>query len=120
MTKEESGSNQVSTSSSNNCENYFQLLDVFQETHEKAKRLALSNNRLKCENNRLKEKITILENDLNYSNADFKNLELTYQNSSGKCDSSFCKNCESLQKKVLYLVKRVDKISKGKSNMKMC
>jgi len=71
---------------------------------------------LKSENNRLKEKITVLENDLNNSNADLKNLELIYQNSSCKCDSSFCKNCESLQKKVLYLVKTVDKISKGKSN----
>ena len=28
-----------------------------------------------------------------------------------------CKNCESLQKKVLYLVKIVDTISKGKSNL---
>jgi len=56
MAKEESGSNQVSTASSNNCENYFQLFNAFQETHEKAKRLALLNNRLKSENNKLKEK----------------------------------------------------------------
>jgi len=39
MEKEESGSNQVSTSSSNKCESYFQLLDVFQEAHEEVKRL---------------------------------------------------------------------------------
>jgi len=58
----------------------------------------------------LKEKIKVLENHLNNSNADFKNLELIYQNSSCKCD----KNCESLQKKVLYIVKTVDTISKGK------
>jgi len=44
MEKEESVSNQVNTSSSNNSENYFQLLNVFQETHEEAKRLTLSNN----------------------------------------------------------------------------
>ena len=66
MGKEESGSNQVNTSSSNNCENYFQLLNAFQETHEEAKKLALLNNRLKSENNKLKEKITVLENDLNH------------------------------------------------------
>jgi len=119
MAKEEFGSNQVSTSSSNNCENYFQLLNAFQETHGEAKRLALLNNRLKSENNRLKGKITVLENDLNNSNADFKNLELIYENSSCKCDSSFCKNCKSLQKKVLYLVKMVDTISKGKSNLEV-
>jgi len=47
MEKEESRSNQVSTSSSNKCQSYFQLLDTFQETHEEAKRLTLSNNRLK-------------------------------------------------------------------------
>jgi len=95
------------------CESYFQLLDAFQETHEDAKRLTLSNNRLK----RLKERIKVLENDLNNSNVDFENLELIYQNSFCKCDSSFCKNCESLQKKVLYLVKIVDTIAKGKSNL---
>jgi len=80
MTKEESGSSQVSTSSSNNCENYFQLLNAFQETHEKAKRLALLNNRLKSENNKLKEKITVLENDLIHANVYFENLELIYKN----------------------------------------
>jgi len=72
---------------------------------------------LKCENKKLKKIITVLENDLNQSNADFKNLELIYQNSSCKCDSSFCKKCESLQKEVLYLVKTVDTISKGKSKL---
>ena len=117
MVKEESGSNQVSTSSSNKCEKYFQLLDAFQETHEEAKRLTLSNNRLKSENNRLKEKIKVLENDLHNSNVDFKNHELIYQNSSCKCDSSVCKNFQSLQKKVSYLVKTIDTISKGKSNL---
>jgi len=65
MTKGESKSSQVSTTSSNKCENYFQLLDAFQEIHEEAKRLPFSNNRLKCENNKLKMKITVLEKDLN-------------------------------------------------------
>ena len=51
MTKGESESSQVSTTSSNKCESYFQLLDAFQEIHEEAKRLTFSNNRLKCENN---------------------------------------------------------------------
>ena len=41
---------------------------------------------------------------------------MVYKNSSCKCDSSSCENCESLQKKVHYLVKPVDKLSKGKSN----
>jgi len=41
---------------------------------------------------------------------------LIYKNSSCKCNSSFCENCESLEKKVHYLVKTVNKLSKGKSN----
>jgi len=45
-----------------------------------------------------------------------KTLELIYKNSSYECDSSFCKNCESLENKIHYLVKIVDKLSKGKSN----
>ena len=84
MEKEESGSNHVSTSSSNKCESYFQLLDAFQKTHDEAKRVTLSNNRLKSESNWLKEKIKDLENDLHKSNAKFENLELIYQNSSCK------------------------------------
>jgi len=100
LQKEESGSNQVSTSSKK-FESYFQLLDAFQETHEEAKRFTLSNNRLKSENSWLKEKIKVLENDLHKSNADFENPELIYQNPSCRFDSIFCKNCESLQKKVL-------------------
>ena len=114
--KEESGSNQVSASSSNNSENYFQLLNVFQKTHEKAKRLAFLNNRLKSENNKLKEKIIVLENDLSNTNVDFENLELIYKNFSCNCDSSCCKNCKTLQEKVVYPVKTIDIISKGKSN----
>jgi len=32
------------------------------------------------------------------------------------CDSLACENCENLEKKVHYLVRTVDKLSKGKSN----
>ena len=44
---------------------------------------------------------------------------MIYKNSSCKCDSSFCENFESLQKKVHYLVKTVDKFSKGQSNFEI-
>jgi len=33
-----------------------------------------------------------------------------------KCDSLICGNCENLEKKVDYLVRTVDRLSKGKSN----
>ena len=103
MEKEESGTNQVSTSSSNKCESYFQLLDAFEETHDKAKRLILSDNRLKSENNWLKEKIKVLENDLPKSNADFENLELIYQNSSCRFQSIFLKFVNPIKRKFYIL-----------------
>ena len=75
MTKGESESSQVSTASSNKCENYFQLLDDFQEIHEEA-------NRLKYENNRLKMKIKVLEKDLNQSKTNLENFDLMHEKSS--------------------------------------
>ena len=38
------------------------------------------------------------------------------ENSSHLCDSKICKSYKTLESKVHYLVKTVDKISKGKSN----
>jgi len=72
---------------------------------------------LKSKNNWLKDRVKVLEEDLNNLKTDFENLEMIYQNSSCKCESSSCKNYESLRKKFLYLVKIVDTISKGKSNL---
>jgi len=50
------------------------------------------------------------------SKTDFENLEILYKNSSCKCDTLICENCENLEKKVHYLVKIVDKLLKGQSN----
>jgi len=52
-----------------------------------------------------------LEEELENLKIDFENLELLYNKSSCKCDSLVCENCESLEKKVHYLVKIVDKLS---------
>jgi len=73
--------------------------------------LALLNNQLKGLNNWLKNRVKTLEEELANSKNDFENLELIYKNSSCKCNSSFYENCESLEKKVHYLVKTVDKLS---------
>jgi len=71
---------------------------------------------LKGLNNWLENRVKALEEELENSKTDFKNLEMLYKNSSCKCDSLVCENCESLEKKIHYLVKTVDKLSKGKSN----
>jgi len=65
----------------------------------------------------LENQVKTLEEELNHSKTDFETLEMIYKNSSYKCDSSFCENCESLEKKVHYLLKIVDKFSKGQSNL---
>jgi len=116
MTKGEDDTSSVSSCASLNAENYSQLLQDFKETHEEANKLALLNNQLKGMNNWLENKVKTLEEDLENLKIDFENLEMLYKNSSCKCDYIVCENCESLEKKVHYLVKTVDKLSKGKFN----
>ena len=41
------------------------------------------------------------------------------KNSSYLCDSKVCENCKTLESKVHYLVRTVNKISKGKSNFEI-
>ena len=66
-----------------------------------------------------KYRVKTLEEELNHSKTDFETLEMIYKNSSCKCDSSFCENCESLEKKDHYLLKTMDKFSKGQSNLEI-
>jgi len=58
MAKDDSSESRVSSSISLTHENYSTLLNVFKETHEKANRLALSNNRLKGLNSWLENKVS--------------------------------------------------------------
>jgi len=111
-----SSSSEVSSCASLNEQNYSELLEAFQETHDEANRLVLSNNRLKELNSWLEMRVKALEDEIEKSKRDFKNLETHFKNSSCKCDTLICENCENLEKKVHYLVSTVDKHSKGKSN----
>jgi len=60
VTKQESGTSSVSSSSSIDSENYSQLLNAFKEIHEEANKLALSNNWLKGLNNWLENRVKAL------------------------------------------------------------
>ena len=117
MAKEEDDASSVSSCTSLNAENYSQLLQAFNETHKEANRLALLNKRLKGLNNSMENRVKSLEEELNHSKTDFESLEMIYKNSSCKCDSILCENCESLEKKVHYVLKIMDKFSKGQSNL---
>jgi len=109
-------SSEVSSCASLNEQNYSELLKAFQETHDEANRLVLSNNRLKDLNSWLEKIVKSLEEDLEKAKSDFEKLEIHFKNSSCKCNALICENCENLEKKVHYLVSTVDKLSKGKSN----
>jgi len=68
----------------------------------------------------LENRVKTLEEELNNSKFDFENLEMIYQNSSFNCvESSFCENFVSLQMKVNYFLKTVDRFSKGQSVLKL-
>jgi len=110
MAKEENDANSVSSCISLNAENYSQLFEAFKETHEEANSLVLVNNRLKGLNNWLENRVKTLEEELENSKFYFENMELLYENSSCKCDSLVCENCESIEKKVHYLMKIVAKL----------
>jgi len=61
------------------------LLQAYQETHEEANRLVLSNNRLKGLNNWLEKRVKTLEEELEKSKIDFEKLEKHCKNSSHVC-----------------------------------
>ena len=109
-------SSEVSSCASLNEQNYSELLEAYQETHDEVNRLVLSNNRLKELNSWLEERVKSLEDEIEKSKYDFKNLENHFKNAFCMCDTLICENCENLEKKVRYLVETVDKLSKGKSN----
>ena len=67
-------------------------------------------------NSWLEKRVKSLEDEIEKSKNVFKNLENHIKNSSCKCYTLICENCENLEKKVHYLVNTVDKLSKGKSN----
>ena len=79
---ESCSSSDVSSCAFLNAENYSKLLEAFQETHEEANRLVLSNNRLKGLNNWLEKRVKALEEELEKSKSDFENLETHCKNSS--------------------------------------
>ena len=94
---ESCSSSNVSSCASLSAEKYSKLLEAFQETHEEAKRLVFSNNRLKGLNNWLEKRVQKLEEELEKSKIDFENMENHCKNSSHMCDSLVCENCENLE-----------------------
>jgi len=113
---ESCSSSNVSSCASLSAKIYSKSLQAFQETHEEANQLVLSNNRLKGLNNWFEKRVKTLEEEMEKSKIDFEKLEKHCKNSYHVCDSLVCENCENLEKKNHYLVRTMDKLSNGKSN----
>jgi len=96
---ESCSSSNVSSCASLSAENYSKLLQAFQETHEEANRLVLSNNQLKGLNNWLEKRVKTLEEELEKSKIDFEKLE---------------KHCKTFLMCVTLLFMKIVKILKRK------
>ena len=82
---ESCSSSEVSSCASLNEQNYSELLEAFQETHDEANKLVLSNNRLKDLNSWLKKRVKSLEEDLEKEKSDFEKLENHLKNNKKIC-----------------------------------
>jgi len=113
-------SSMESTASFNNT-NYRTLLHAFQETHEEASKIVVSNNRLKGMNKWLETRVKQLEDELLQVKTDFETLEEQYNSAnSNRFNSSKavdCENCAILQNKVNYLISTASKLSIGTTNL---
>jgi len=109
------------SSASFNNTNYRTLLHAFQETHEEASKIALSNNRLKGMNKWLETRVKQLDDELLQAKNDFETLEEQYNSAnSSRFNSSKpvdCENCAILQNKVNYLISIVSKLFMGTANL---
>jgi len=74
---------------------------------------------LKGLNNWLEKRVKTLEEELEKSKNDFEKFEKHCKNFSHVSDSLVCENCENLERKVHYLVRIVDKLSKGNPTLRM-
>jgi len=69
--------------------------------------------------NWLEYRVKTLEEELEKSKIDFEKLEMHCKNPSHLCESKICKNCKTLESRIHYLIRTVDKLSKGKSNFEI-
>jgi len=78
---ESSSSSQVSSLSTKDKNDYYQLLHDFEEDHSKQNKIVVMNNRLKGLNSWLENKVSQLESEIVDLKSDFEHLEMIYSNS---------------------------------------
>jgi len=114
MTGKNSEVSSEDSSTSFNSTNYSSLLNVFQEMHEEANKLARSNKRLKGMNNWLEARVKELEGEVLRLKTDLEHYKTSSNLDSSK--PANCENCEVLQKKVNYLITTASKLTMGTTN----
>ena len=118
---ESSSSSQVSSLSSKDKNDYYQLLHDFEELHNEANKIVVMNNRLKGLNSWLENRVSQLESEIVDLKTDFEHLEIIYSNSID-CSKKYlatkpCENCTVLKNQVKYLLKTRAKFTRGKTNL---
>jgi len=118
---ESSSSSQVSSLSSKDKNDYYQLLHDFEELHSEENKIVVMNNRLKGLNIWLENRVSQLEIEIVDLKTDFKHLEMIYSNSVDCSEKQLaikpCENCTTLKNQVKYLLKTRAKFTRGKTNL---
>jgi len=113
-----SSSSQVSSLSSKDKNDYYQLLHDFEELYSEANKIAVINNRLNGLNSWLENRVIQLEAETVDLKTDFEHLEMIYSNlvdcSEKQLARKPCENCTTLKNQVKYLLKTCAKFTRGK------
>jgi len=95
---------------------FYQLLDVYNELHEEARKLQYSNNRHKGENRWLENRLKQLETENEELKTDLENIE---KHKSFNCKKNVinCENCSKQLERIKYLMSTLTRFTLGRNNL---
>jgi len=93
---------------------FYQLLDVYNELHEEARKLQYSNNRHKGENRWLENRLKQLETENEELKTELENIE---KHKSCNCKKSVinCENCSKQLERIKYLMSTLTRFTLGRN-----
>jgi len=119
-----SSSSQVSSLSSKDKNDYYQLLHDFEELHSEANKIVVMNNRLKGLNRWLENRVSQQESETIDLKTDFEHLEMIYSNSVDCSEKQQtrkpCENCTTLKKSSEISFENLCKVHKRKIKFGSC
>ena len=95
---------------------FYQLLNVYNELHEEARKLQYSNNRHKGENRWLENRLKQLETENEELKSELENME---KHKSGNCKKSVInyENCSKQLERIKYLMSTLTRFTLGRNNL---